>query len=72
MVKIFNDNILLSIKLCIDFEPNYLYVSSLYDISEGKLNNRTNSGRLKNFQILDANVDTVLTQWYNLVDKNIS
>ena len=47
LVKIYDDNILLSITLSIDTEDEYLYVSSLYDISDGKLHNRINSGRLK-------------------------
>lgn len=47
LVKIFDDNILVSINLSTATEMNYLYVSSLYDISNGKLKNRINSGRLR-------------------------
>jgi len=46
-VKVFDKTVLLSVNLCTDKEEDYLYVSSLYDISEGKLNNRLNSERLK-------------------------
>lgn len=45
-VKVFDKNILVSINLSINTEDEYLYISSLYDISEAKLNNRINSGRL--------------------------
>lgn len=50
LVKIFDDIILVSVNLSVDTEEQYLYVSSLYDISNGKLQNRINSGRLKKFQ----------------------
>lgn len=46
-VKTFDDIILVSVNLSIDTEQQYLFVSSLYDISNGKLKNRINSGRLK-------------------------
>lgn len=45
LVKVFSDNILVAIKL--DVKNNYLYVASLYNISDGKLHNRIHSGRLK-------------------------
>lgn len=50
MVKIFDDIILVSMNLSMDTEQQYLYVSSLYDISDGKLQNRINSGRLIKFE----------------------
>ncbi|MCT4595642.1 MAG: hypothetical protein N4A57_15445 [Anaeromicrobium sp.] len=49
LVKIYDKNILLSINLSTKTDTEYLYVSSLYDISQAKLNNRINSGRLKKF-----------------------
>ena len=49
LVKVLNDNVLVSINLSSDTEEKYLFVSSIYDISDGKLNNRLNSGRLKTF-----------------------
>ncbi|MPN37301.1 hypothetical protein SDC9_184817 [bioreactor metagenome] len=49
-IKIFDDIILVSVNLCTNTEQQYLYVSSLYDISNGKLQNRINSGRLKKIE----------------------
>lgn len=46
LVKIFDDNVLVAVKLS---DEGYLYISNMYDISSGKLNNRINSGRLKKF-----------------------
>ena len=51
LVKVFSDNILVAIKL--DVKNNYLYVASLYNISDGKLHNRIHSGRLKKLQQQD-------------------
>lgn len=51
LVKVFSDNILVAIKL--DVKNNYLYVASLYNISDGKLHNRIHSGRLKKMQQQD-------------------
>ena len=51
LVKVFSDNILVAIKL--DDKNNYLYVASLYNISDGKLHNRIHSGRLKKLQQQD-------------------
>ena len=48
-VKIYDDNILLSLELYNDNKEEYLYVSSLYDISDAKLKNRINNGRLKKY-----------------------
>ena len=51
LVKVFSYNILVAIKL--DVKNNYLYVASLYNISDGKLHNRIHSGRLKKLQQQD-------------------
>lgn len=45
LVKVIDQNIMVCIKL--DIENDYLFVASVYEISNGKLNNRLNSGRLK-------------------------
>ena len=45
LVKVFDKNIQLAIKL--DIKENYLYVASLYDVPQGKINRRLQSGRLK-------------------------
>ena len=50
LVKVLDDNILVSI--CLnkkEAEESYLYVSSLYDISDSKVKNRLKSGRLLPF-----------------------
>ena len=47
LVKNIGDNVLVCIKL--DSKNNYLYVASVYEISQSKLNNRLNSGRLKRY-----------------------
>jgi len=48
-IKIYDENILVSVNLCKDKEKDYLFVSSLYDISDAKLNNRINSGRFRKY-----------------------
>lgn len=48
LVKRLEENILVAIKL--DPDEQYLYISSLYDIKESKLQRRINSGRLKIFK----------------------
>ena len=45
LVKVLSGNIMVCIKL--DKRENYLFVASIFEISEGKLKNRINSGRLK-------------------------
>lgn len=45
LVKIFDDNIQIGIKL--DATKKYLYVATLFDISSSKIQRRLNSGRLK-------------------------
>lgn len=47
LVKRYDDNIMIGIKL--DITNNYLYVASLFDIKEGKIQRRLHSGRLKEF-----------------------
>lgn len=49
LIKVFNKNILIGIKL--DEDENYLYVSTIHDIQESKLNRRLHSGRIKKFNI---------------------
>lgn len=48
LVKIFSKNLMVCIK--VDEHKNYLYVASLYDITDGKMANRIKSGRLKLFK----------------------
>lgn len=48
LVKVLSDNILVAIKL--DKKNNYLYVATLFDISDSKLQNRLKSGRLKKYK----------------------
>ena len=48
LIKVLKDNILVAVKL--DKKNNYLYVASLYDISNSKLQNRLNSGRIKAYK----------------------
>ena len=49
LVKKFDDNVLLGIKL--DSEGQYFYVSTMFDIQESKLERRLHSGRLKQFLV---------------------
>lgn len=48
LVKRLSKNFMVCVKL--DQEQNYLYVASLYSITDGKLTNRLNSGRLKPYK----------------------
>ena len=45
LVKVFDENILLAIKL--DKKRDYLYVASLYDVNTSKIERRLAGGRLK-------------------------
>lgn len=45
LVKVLSANVMVCVKL--DTKEGYLYVASVYEISQGKLQNRLNSGRLK-------------------------
>lgn len=49
LVKKYDNNILVGIKL--DKKENYLYVSTMFDIQDSKLNRRLFSGRLKTVNI---------------------
>lgn len=49
LIKRYKDNILVGIKL--DIEKNYLYVSTMHDIQEGKIQRRLHSGRIKKFEV---------------------
>lgn len=51
LVKNLGENILVAVKL--DKKDGYLYVASLYDISQGKIDRRLSSGRLKKFKKYD-------------------
>ncbi|OGO77454.1 MAG: hypothetical protein A2Y23_02155 [Clostridiales bacterium GWB2_37_7] len=48
LIKVFDENILVSVNL--DEKNGYLYVSSLYDVKQGKIERRLNSGRLIKFE----------------------
>lgn len=48
LIKRYNDNILIGIKL--DKKNEYLYVSTMHSINERKIQNRLHSGRLKKFK----------------------
>ncbi|MGO5113581.1 PBECR2 nuclease fold domain-containing protein [Candidatus Avoscillospira sp. LCP25S3_F1] len=45
LVKVLHQNVMVCIKL--DLDENYLFVASVFEITEAKLRNRINSGRLK-------------------------
>ncbi len=47
LVKKTGENVMVCIKL--DSKNGYLYVASVFEIKESKLNNRLNSGRLKKY-----------------------
>lgn len=47
LIKRFNDNVLIGIKL--DTDKNYLYISTMHDVQESKIQRRLHSGRLKLF-----------------------
>ena len=46
-IKLFEDNILLAIKL--DMKNNYFYTASMYDITDAKLKSMIRSGRIKKY-----------------------
>lgn len=48
LVKVLNQNVMVCIKL--DLDENYLFVASVFEITEAKLQNRLNSGRLKKIE----------------------
>lgn len=47
LIKILNENVQVGIKL--DAKNNYLYIATLYTITEGKLRHGIENGRLKKF-----------------------
>lgn len=49
LIKRYKDNILIGIKL--DKSNNYLYVSTMHDVQESKIQRRLHSGRIKEFII---------------------
>lgn len=49
LIKRFNKNILVGIKLHID--ENYLYVSTMHDVQESKITRRLHSGRIRKVNI---------------------
>lgn len=49
LVKVFGANVMVCVKL--DTNNHYHYVASVYEISNGKLQNRLKSGRLKVFTL---------------------
>lgn len=54
-MKRYRDNVLIGIK--VDKENGILYVSTMHDIQEGKIQRRVHSGRLKRFSV-DNNEET--------------
>ncbi len=53
LIKKFDDNVLIGIKL--DTDKNYLYISTMHDVQESKIDRRLHSGRLK---LLNKGLDT--------------
>lgn len=49
LIKRYKDNVLVGIKL--DMDGEYLYVSTVHDIQESKIERRLHSGRIKRFYI---------------------
>ena len=49
LIKRYRDNVMIGIKL--DKENDYLYVSTMHDIQESKIQRRLHSGRIKEFKI---------------------
>lgn len=49
LIKVFNKNILVGIKL--NTNENYLYISTMHEIQESKLQRRLHSGRIKKINI---------------------
>lgn len=47
LIKRFENNVLIGIKL--DTDENYLYVSTMHDVQESKIERRLHGGRLKKF-----------------------
>ncbi len=49
IIKRYKDNVLIGIKL--DTDGDYLYVSTMHEIQESKIERRLHSGRIKEFNI---------------------
>lgn len=49
LIKVYKDNVMIGIKY--DERKNYLYVSTMMDIHQSKIDRRLHSGRLKSFII---------------------
>ncbi|MGL4738403.1 MAG: hypothetical protein ACRCW2_13210 [Cellulosilyticaceae bacterium] len=49
LIKRYEDNVLVAIKL--DIQDEYLYIASVYDIKEVKIARRLHSGRIKEFKL---------------------
>ena len=49
LIKRYRDNVMIGIKL--DKENDYLYVSTMHDIQESKIQRRLYSGRIKEFHV---------------------
>ncbi len=49
LVKGYKDNVMIGIKL--DVDGNYLYVSTMHDVQQSKVERRLHSGRLKKYQL---------------------
>lgn len=47
LIKRYKDNVMIGIKL--DKDNDYLYVSTMHDIQESKIQRRLHSGRIKEF-----------------------
>lgn len=47
LIKMFSENILVGIKL--DVDNDYLYIATMHDVQESKINRRLHSGRIKRF-----------------------
>ncbi|WP_304429299.1 PBECR2 nuclease fold domain-containing protein [Romboutsia ilealis] len=51
-IKRYRDNVMIGIKL--DKDNDYLYVSTMHDIQEAKIQRRLHSGRIKEFKVDNA------------------
>lgn len=49
LIKQYKDNVLIGIKL--DSNQKYLYVSTIHDVQESKIERRLHSGRIKKFSV---------------------
>lgn len=49
LIKKYGDNVMVGVKL--DMDGEYLYVSTMHDIQESKIERRLHSGRLKEFPV---------------------